>query len=112
MKENKIKKYSILRKLKSEDRITEEMIQLLDCIALEDLIALKLELLCRLVKGKLYGLRLYDSMPYLARDAVVKFAFSTCKNKKDVSGLLGISYNRVTIIEREKELESFFRIKE
>ena len=98
--------------MKSEDVLNEELIQMIDRIALEDLIALKLELLSRLVKGKLYGLRLYDSIPYIAKDAVIKYAFSVCENRRDVMGLLGISYKRVKIIEKDKELDTFFQLKE
>tara|TARA_Y100000034_G_scaffold20628_3_gene23627 strand:- start:16511 stop:16852 length:342 start_codon:yes stop_codon:yes gene_type:complete len=108
MKKNTIEEYSMLRKIRSEGRSSAQLEQLLSTISLEDLISLKLELLSRLTKGKMYGLRLYDSMPYIAKDAVVKYAFSVCKNRKEVAGLLGISYVRVKKIEYQKKLKQLF----
>ena len=54
MKKNisEIENFSILKKLRSERKITEEFEVMLNNISLEETIALKLELASKLVKGK------------------------------------------------------------
>jgi hypothetical protein len=98
----------MLRKIRSNGLSSGDLELLLSLISIEDLISLKLELASKITKGKLYGLRLYDSIPYIAKDAVVKYAFSVCKNRREVAGLLGISYQRVKKIEYNKKLKEYF----
>ena len=46
---------------------------MLASLPLEDIIALKLELASKPVNNRLYGLELWKSLPYIARDAAMKF---------------------------------------
>ena len=52
----KYSKYSIINKLKSEKKITDIVLNNINNISLEDLIAIKLELSTRYLYGKFYGI--------------------------------------------------------
>ena len=90
-----IKYYSISKKLKREYKITEDFEVMLNSLSLEELIALKLELSTKIVKGKLYGLNIYKILPLIAKDAALKYAISACKTKKSAAAFLGITYRRL-----------------
>ena len=95
MKENSIKHYSISKKLKREKKVTEDFEVMFNNLSLEEVIALKLELSTKIIKGKLYGLNIYKTLPLIAKDAAVKYAISACKTKKSAAAFLGITYRRL-----------------
>jgi hypothetical protein len=53
---SKIASKSIINKLTHEGVVSQDLLVLINNLTLEDLIAIKLELSCALVKNKLYGL--------------------------------------------------------
>tara|TARA_R110000824_G_scaffold301850_1_gene489805 strand:+ start:236 stop:583 length:348 start_codon:yes stop_codon:yes gene_type:complete len=114
MKKNisEIENFSILKKLRSERKITEEFEVMLNNISLEETIALKLELASKLVKGKLYGLNLFNNLPIIAKDAALKYALSACKTKQSAAAFLGISYRRLKQIQSRYNVYEYFRKKE
>ena len=82
--------YSLLRKLRTEGKITEEFEILISNLSLEEVIGLKLELAAKTTNGMLYGLPLWKSIPFITRDALLKFAISACKTYGDAASFLGI----------------------
>jgi benzoyl-CoA reductase/2-hydroxyglutaryl-CoA dehydratase subunit BcrC/BadD/HgdB len=105
---SEIKYYSISKKLKREKKITEEFEVMLNNLSLEEIIALKLELASKIIKGKLYGLNIYNNLPIIAKDAAVKYAFSACRTKTAAAAMLGISYRRLMQLQKEYNYSSFF----
>jgi len=103
-----IKYYSISKKLKRDKKITEEFEVMLNNLSLEEIIALKLELASKIIKGKLYGLNIYNNLPVIAKDAAVKYAFSACRTKAAAAAMLGISYRRLMQLQKEYNYSSFF----
>ena len=103
-----IKYYSISKKLKRERAITEDFEVMLNNLSLEEVIALKLELASKIVKGKLYGLNLYNSLPAIAKDAAIKYAISACRTKKNAAAFLGISYRRLKQLQQEYNIYGYF----
>ena len=103
-----IKYYSISKKLKRENKISEEFEVMLNNLSLEEAIALKLELASKVVKGKLYGLNIYNNLPMIAKDAAVKYAISACKTKQNAAALLGISYRRLKQLQSDYNIYSYF----
>jgi hypothetical protein len=69
-----MKNISIIRKLKKERKLPEEMEVFVSNISLEDLIALKLELAGKPVNGKLFGIPIWKSVPFIVREALLKTA--------------------------------------
>ena len=105
-----LEKYSISNKLKKDLKTTDEFEIMLNNLSMEEIIALKLELCTKLVKGKLYGLNIYNKLPIIARDAAIKYAISACRTKQNAAALLGISYRRLKQIQQEKDIYSYFQI--
>ena len=100
-----------------ESQLLSGVFKLINNLTLEDLIAIKLELSCALVKNKLYGIDFWSNSCYIIREALLKFAISVSKSKKDAARFLGMTYGdfKKTLSrykvdnyfeERENELES------
>jgi len=110
MKKNETKhsNFSIIRKLKKERKINEELEILLSGLSLEELIALKLEIAAKPTGGKLYGIPLWKSTQYIVKDALLKFAISACKTHKEAAALLGIEVATLRESIRKYKTYNFF----
>jgi len=104
----KRKSYSIIRKLRKEGNLPEEMEIFISNLSLEDLIALKLEIASRPISGKLYGIPIWKSIPFIVRDAVLKTAVSVCKTKVDAANLLGMDVDKMNNLLKKYNTISFF----
>jgi len=82
---------SFLRKLKKEGKVTRELENLISILPLEDLIALKLEIAAKSVKGKFFGFPLMAASKQLIKEAFIKFALSSTSSHKNAAFALGIS---------------------
>jgi hypothetical protein len=90
-KEGLNKDYSILKNLRQEKKITDEFEVMFSALTLEEVISLKLELSSRLFKGKFFGIPIWKSLPYIVREATLKYALSVTKSKKDAARTLGLT---------------------
>ena len=95
------KKKSFILSLKKEGRITEDTLNVISDLTLEELIAVKLESSARATSGKLYNFPIWYTIPNICRDACIKFARSCCNTKTDMSNLLGIPYDQFNILYRK-----------
>ena len=82
--------YSIANKLRREGKSNEDFEIMLAFLPLEDIIALKLELASKPVNNRLYGLEIWKSLPYIARDAAMKFVLSASRSKREARRFLGL----------------------
>ena len=89
------KEYSILRKLRQEKKITDEFEVMLGSLSLEDLISLKLELSTRLFKGKVSGIPIWKSLPYILRESMLRHALSIASTKSEAARFLGLTINEI-----------------
>jgi len=87
-------KKSLLAELKKQGKISESFENQLSALTLEEIIALKLEVASKTVKGKFYGFPLYHALPNITKEAVFRWSVSICDTKTNASRLLGISLNR------------------
>ena len=94
MKANKstIINTSIITRLKDQALINDQTLVAINSISLEDLIAVKLELACNNINNRLYGFDIWRNSVYIVKDALLKFAISTTKSKKDAARFLGLTY--------------------
>ena len=83
---------SIITNLKDQGLLTDQTLVSINAISLEDLIAVKLELACNHIKNRLYGFDIWRNSVYIVKDALLKFAISTTKSKKDAARFLGLTY--------------------
>lgn len=83
--------YSIITKLKDQNKINDQLLTCINNLTLEDVIAVKLELSTNLLNHRLYGLDIWNNMTAITKEAVLKFSLSVCKNKTDAARFLGIT---------------------
>ena len=100
--------YSIIKKLKSEEKITNKTLNNINSLSLEELIAIKLELTSRYVCGKFYGLPLWRITRHTVVDALLKTALSIARTKKEGARFLGIDYVEFNRLLKKYHTESFF----
>ncbi|SVE04946.1 uncharacterized protein METZ01_LOCUS457800, partial [marine metagenome] len=67
-----MKNYSLLRELKKQGKISSSFETQLSNLSLEEIIALKLEVAAKTVKGKFYGFPLYHALPNITKEAVFR----------------------------------------
>ena len=104
--------YSMSRKLRREGKSTVEFEVMLNNLSFEDLIALKLELASKVAGSKLYGFKLWHSIPDLVRDAMLKYAMSATRTKNEAQRFLGIDSLSYKKMLKKYQTESFFEEKE
>lgn len=100
--------YSIANKLHKDKKINDEFEVMINSLTLEEVIALKLELSTRSLRGKFYGFPIWKSLPDLTRDAVLKYALSATRSKKEAARFLGISVSELNKNLKQYQTESFF----
>ena len=108
MKTGKNLYYSISKKLQKDKKINDEFEVMINSLTLEEVIALKLELSTRSLRGKFYGFPVWKSLPELTRDAVLKYALSATRSKKEAARFLGITVSELNKNLNQYNTESFF----
>ena len=83
--------YSVVRKLRNENKSDDTFEVKVNNLSLEELIALKLELSSNDVGGTLFGLPLWTSMPDIVRDGLLRYALSATRTKGEAMRLLGLT---------------------
>ncbi len=83
--------YSIINKLKDQDKLNDSILIYINSLSLEDIIAVKLELSTKLLDNRLYGFDIWNKMNLITKEAVLKFALSATKTKTDAARFLGLT---------------------
>ena len=104
--------HSIIRKLRKEGKITEEFEVMLNNLPLEEVIALKLELANRAAGGYLYGLPIWQTLPDIIRESILKFAATATRSKKEAMRFLGLSEYWYKKLNRKYKIDYYFKDKE
>jgi hypothetical protein len=101
--------YSIAKKLRREGKSSEEFEILFNNLSLEEVIGLKLELASKFgLNSKLYGVPIWASIVRISRDAVLKYALSASKSKREAARFLGIKENNFVSLIKRYKTESYF----
>ena len=100
--------YSVARKLRREGKSTVEFEVMLNSLSMEDIIALKLELASKVAGSKLYGFKLWHSIPDIVRDAMLKYAMSATRTKNEAQRFLGIDAPSYKKMLKKYQTENFF----
>ena len=106
---SKIAGKSIINKLTHEGVVSQDLLVLINNLTLEDLIAIKLELSCALVRNKLYGIDFWPNSCYIIREALLKFAISVSNSKKDAARFLGLDLREFNTQYKKYNIESYFK---
>jgi hypothetical protein len=91
-------KTNISDKLKLEKKINEEFEVMLSGLTLEELIGLKIEVSARRLKGKLYGIDLYNAMAKIAKAAAFDYAYNFCRSDESAASLLGMNLHTFNLL--------------
>ena len=101
--------YSISKKLRKEGKSSEEFEIIFNSLSLEEVIGLKLELASKSAfKGKMYGLPLWYSMPSIVKDAMLKYALSATRSKREAARFLGLNEFSLRLLIRKYKIDMYF----
>jgi len=106
--QGKNKNHSLSKKLKQENKVTEEFEVMLNNLTLEELIGLKLELAAKAAGGVYYGMPIWSALPNITKDAILKFAYSATKSKMEAARFLGINKVRFNKLLKQYKTEDYF----
>jgi len=101
--------YSLSKKLRKENKVTEDFEIMLNNLSLEEVIGLKLELASKAVQGMLYGIPIWFSLQHIVKDAVLKYAYSATRTKMEAARFLGFNKRRFNELVKKYETQSYFQ---
>ena len=85
--------YSIIKELRKKNKSNDYFEIMLANLTLEEIISAKLELTFKSTGVLLYGFTLWQSLPNLCREAMLKYAISITNSKTEASRYLGLEFN-------------------
>lgn len=100
--------FSLSKKLRSDNKSSEEFEYFLNQLTLEEIIGLKLEISSKLLGGKLHGFPLWNAIPRIVREALFLYAVSVTDTNSDASNLLGISDNKFLSLRNYYRFNKYF----
>ena len=101
--------YSLSNKLRKEGKSSEEFEILFNSLSLEEVIGLKLELASKFgLRGKMYGLPIWYSLRTIVKDAVLKYAVSATRSKREAARFLGLHEQSLNILLRKHKIDKYF----
>ena len=100
--------YSIANKLKSENKIDEKFEVMLSSLTLEEIIALRLELAAKAVNYKLYGANIWQNLPNIVQESVLKYAYSAARTKGEIASFLGINRSALKGLLKKYNIANYF----
>tara|TARA_R110002012_G_C11443387_1_gene590880 strand:- start:184 stop:528 length:345 start_codon:yes stop_codon:yes gene_type:complete len=111
-KNSNFKYKSVTSKLKDNHNISDKMLVAISNIPIEDVIALKFELSAAYTNNKMYGFDIWKRSDYIIKEAILKFAISATKSKKDAARFLGITYKEFIRITKFYKVNKYFTDKD
>ena len=99
---------SIIKKLKDQNKINDSLLACVGSLSLEDLIGLKFELSAEHINNRLYGFDIWRKTSYIVKDAILKFAISTTKSKKDAARFLGLTPQEFYRVCKQYDVNDYF----
>jgi len=105
--------YSLSKHLRKSNKSSDEFEFMINQLTLEELIALKLEVSSRGINGKLYGFKLWNTIPAIAKEATLIFAISATNNLFEAQTLLGVAdhFRFKHIVRRYREVLNYYNVK-
>jgi len=100
--------YSVINKLKDQNIINDHILSQINSLTIEDLIAIKFELSAKHLNHRLYGFDIWHRSNYIIKEAILKFALSATKSKKDAARFLGITYSEFRRVTKKYGVKEYF----
>jgi hypothetical protein len=109
MKINPVERFSLIRRLKLDKKLSYDLEILLNSLTLEELIALKLESVAKAAGNKLYGIPIWFSLNKIVKESVLLFALASCKTKEETARFLGMEVNRFKSYYRKMNMDRYVK---
>jgi len=106
--QGKNKYYSLSKKLRREERSSDEFEIMLSQLTLEEVIGLKLELASKTLDGRLFGLPIWASLHSIVQDAVLKYTFSASRTQGEAMRFLGLKKVEMHKLLRKYNIDNYF----
>jgi len=100
--------YSISKFLRKQNKTTIEFEIMFNSLSLEEVIALKLELASNVAGSKLYGFKIWKSLPEIIKDAVLKYALSATRTKAESMRFLGLNVSMYRKLLSKYQIDNYF----
>jgi len=100
--------YSLAKKLRHEERSSDEFEIMLSQLTLEEVIGLKLELASKTLDGRLFGLPIWASLHSIVQDAVLKYTFSASRTQGEAMRFLGLKKVEMHKLVKKYNIDDYF----
>jgi transcriptional regulator with AAA-type ATPase domain len=102
------KNYNLKNKLLKEKKIDNDFLEKIKLLKLEEIITLKLIVSTSLLKGKLFNFPFLKYSTEICKEAVLRFALSQAKSKKEALLILGMKRADLSYYLKKYNLEKDF----
>ena len=102
------KNYNLKNKLLKEKKIDKDFLEKLNFLKLEEIITLKLLVATNSLKGKLFNFPFLKYSTEICKEAVLRFALSQAKSRKEAQLILGIKKADLVHYLKSYQLEKDF----
>lgn len=100
---------TLSKKLREEGKITLEFEDMMSNLTFEEIMALKLELSSKLLHSTFIGAPLWYNLQHIAKDAVLKYAYSVANSAREAAALLGIPKYKFRKLLFKYRTENYFK---
>jgi hypothetical protein len=104
-------RFSHADNLRKQNKSSPEFEFMLNNLTLEEIIALKLELTSKSINYKLSGMKLWASIPFFCKQAMLNYAASICKSHHEAALFLGLDYSQYLEILKKYGSEELLKLK-
>jgi hypothetical protein len=102
---SEINDYDHKKILLEEKKINKDFLNRIKLLTLEELIYLKLDSISSSLNGKLLGIPINKFLPDICQEALMLFAVTKGKNKRDIATSLGIDLSNLNKLLRRYKLD-------
>ena len=81
---------------------------MLSALTLEEIIGLRLELAAKAVNYKLYGVNIWQNLPNVIQEGVLKYAYSAGRTKGEIASFLGINKSALKSLLKKYNISNYF----
>lgn len=77
--------------LLEQKKINKEFLNRIKLLTIEEVLYLKLDSIATSLKGKLFGFPIYKLLPDICKEAIILYALTSTKNKREAANILNIN---------------------
>ena len=81
---------------------------MLSSLTLEEIIGLRLELAAKTVNYKLYGANIWNALPSIVQEGVLKYVYSAARTKGEMASFLGINKSSLKRLLKKYDITNYF----